>query len=142
MYREILLPVDLDDQNSWIKALPVAVSCAKAFEANLHVLYVIPDFGMSMVAQFFPSDYEQKMTSQAQENLKAFIKKHVPKDITVQHIVAQGTVYEMILSLAGEVKADLIIVGAHRPELKDYLIGHNASRVVRHANQSVLVVRE
>ncbi|MEO0863555.1 MAG: universal stress protein, partial [Pseudomonadota bacterium] len=36
---------------------------------------------------------------------------------------------------------DAIFVGAHRPELKDYLIGPNAARVARHAQQSVFVVR-
>ncbi len=33
-------------------------------------------------------------------------------------------------------------IGSHRPELKDYLLGPNAARVVRHANCSVLVVRD
>jgi hypothetical protein len=30
---------------------------------------------------------------------------------------------------------------AHSPDLKDYLLGPNAARVVRHANQSVMVIR-
>jgi nucleotide-binding universal stress UspA family protein len=38
--------------------------------------------------------------------------------------------------------ADLIVLAAHRPELKDYLLGPNASRVVRHAKCSVYVIRE
>lgn len=38
--------------------------------------------------------------------------------------------------------ADLIVMASQRPELKDYLLGPNAARVVRHAEQSVLVVRE
>ena len=37
---------------------------------------------------------------------------------------------------------DLIIMASHRPELQDYLLGPNAARVVRHANCSVLVVRD
>lgn len=32
-------------------------------------------------------------------------------------------------------------MAAHRPELQDYLLGLNATRVVRHAKVSVLVVR-
>ena len=38
-------------------------------------------------------------------------------------------------------KPDLIVMASHRPELKDYLIGPNAARVVRHADCSVQVVR-
>lgn len=33
-------------------------------------------------------------------------------------------------------------MAAHRPALKDYLLGPNAARVVRHSNCSVLVVRD
>ncbi|MEP3300223.1 MAG: universal stress protein, partial [Pseudoruegeria sp.] len=38
-------------------------------------------------------------------------------------------------------KADLIVIGAHRPDFKDYLLGPNAARVVRHSECSVYVVR-
>ncbi|MBT6187404.1 MAG: universal stress protein, partial [Rhodospirillales bacterium] len=31
---------------------------------------------------------------------------------------------------------------SHRPALKDYLLGPNAAQVVRHADVSVLVVRD
>jgi hypothetical protein len=47
-----------------------------------------------------------------------------------------------ILEAAEEAEADLIVVGSHRPAMKDYLLGTNASRVMRHARCSVLVARE
>ena len=37
--------------------------------------------------------------------------------------------------------ADLIVLASHKPALKDYLLGANASRVVRSAPCSVHVVR-
>ena len=37
---------------------------------------------------------------------------------------------------------DLIVVGSHRPAMATYLLGSNASTIVRHAPCSVLVVRE
>ena len=70
------------------------------------------------------------------------MSEHIPNDIKVQHIIGQGTVYEVILKMAKKTKCDLIVIGAHRPELKDYLLGPNAARVVRHADCSVMVVRE
>jgi nucleotide-binding universal stress UspA family protein len=45
-----------------------------------------------------------------------------------------------ILDASNRFGADLILMASHRPELKDYLLGPNASRVVRHAQCSVLVV--
>ncbi len=38
-------------------------------------------------------------------------------------------------------KADLIVVGSHRPNWSTYLIGSNAANIVRHAQCSVLVMR-
>ncbi len=82
------------------------------------------------------------MTAKALEHLHAFAKEHIPDDVRVQHVVGEGTVYEVILKIAGDINADLIVMGSHRPELKDYLLGPNAARVVRHANCSVMVVRD
>ena len=53
-----------------------------------------------------------------------------------------GTIYDEILAVADEIGADLIVMASHRPALRDYLLGPNAARVVRHAKQSVLVVRD
>lgn len=142
MYKDILLPVDLNQESSWKSALPVAIDHARAFGTRLHVMTVVPDFGMTMVGQFFPKGFEKKAVEACQSKLRAFIDTEIPKDIPTQCIVAEGTVYERILDLAKKLKIDLIVLAAHRPELKDYLLGPNAARVVRHAACSVLVVRE
>jgi nucleotide-binding universal stress UspA family protein len=55
--------------------------------------------------------------------------------------VATGTIYDQIIQSADTFGCDAIVIGAHRPELKDYLVGPNAARVVRHATQSVFVIR-
>ena len=60
----------------------------------------------------------------------------------MQHIVKTGNVYESIIVAAKKIDCDLIIMSAHRPDLKDYLLGPNAARVVRHSDRSVLVVRD
>lgn len=142
MYKHILLTVDLGHESSWSKALPVAVEFAKSYGATLHVMTVVPDFGMSIVGSFFPEGYEKKAIDEVKQKLDAFCDEHIPGEIAVQHIVGHGVVYEEILRVAEETKPDLIVMASHRPELKDYLIGPNAARVVRHANCSVQVVRD
>lgn len=141
MYRTILLAVDMGDDTSWQKALPAAVETARAFGATLHVMTVVPDFGMSIVGSFFPADYEKKAMDQASKALHDFVRDHVPQDIKVAHDVCHGAIYEEILDTAKRVKADLIVMAAHRPKQRDYLLGPNAARVARHAACSVLVVR-
>ena len=63
------------------------------------------------------------------------------RSASVRRIISVGNVYEEVLKTARINEADLIVIGAHRPDLKDFLLGPNAARVVRHANCSVYVVR-
>lgn len=143
MYRDILWPVDLNEDSSWSSALRHVIEIAQSSGARLHVMTVVPSFGLSMVSQFFPKGYEEQALKTADQQLHAFAKQHIPESLgAVQHIVGHGTVYEQILKTAEQIGADLIIMASHRPELQDYLLGPNAARVVRHARQSVLVVRD
>jgi nucleotide-binding universal stress UspA family protein len=142
MYRNVLVPVDLSDKHSWRKALPTAVSLCETFEARLHLMTVVPEFGLPMVGQFFPEGYEAKLRQQAAKQLKDFSAAQVADAIPCRRIVAEGKIYQEILKAADAIKADLIVMGSHRPELSDYLLGPNAAKVVRHAKCSVMVVRE
>lgn len=142
MYKHILLAVDLEHDKTWAKSLPTSVEYAQAFGSTLHVMTVVPDFGMSIVSSFFPKDHEKQALDLAIKKLHDWVAANVTKGIPVQHIVGHGTPYEEILRVAGEISADLIVMGSHRPNMEDYLLGPNAARVVRHANCSVLVVRE
>ena len=141
MYNDILLPIDLGNESSWKKALPAAIEYCTAFGARLHVMTVVPEYGSPMVAQFFPEGHEAKMRETAGVALHKFVGDSIPDSIRVQHIVGEGTIYKTIIETADQIGADLIIMGSHRPELQDYLLGPNAARVLRHSAKSVLVVR-
>ena len=142
MYKHILLPVDITQKTSWHGSLPVALKFCEVFDSYLHILTVIPDFGMSIVGNFFPDNYEARALDEAKAKLSEFIKSNIPQDIKVQKIVAVGTVYQEIINTAVHIEADLIVMNSHRPELKDYLLGPNTARVVRHGKTSVHVVRD
>ena len=142
MFENILLPIDLGQRSSWEKSLPVALDLCGRYGAKLHVMTVVPDFGMSIVGQFFPDGYEAEALKKATAALHAFVDRHVPAGVPVRHLVGHGTVYAEILREAEEVSADLIVLAAHRPDLRDFLLGPNAARVVRHARCSVLVIRD
>ncbi len=141
MFDNILLAVDLNDTESQEKALQAALQQAKSTGATLHIMTAVPDFGLSMVGSFFPKDYEAQAIQAVKDKLHAYVAEKVPEGIAVQHIVGHGPIYDEILRCADECNADLIIMASHRPELKDYLLGPNAARVVRHAKMSVMVVR-
>ncbi len=140
-YENILLPIDLGHSSSWQWALPSAIDIARMHGGMLHLLTVIPSFGMPVVGSFFPENFEDEARKEAERTLAAFIREKVPDDIAADGYVAVGTIYDEILRAADRIGCDLIVLASHRPEMKDYLLGTNAARVVRHARQSVFVVR-
>ena len=142
MYKDILLPVDITEKDSWQASMQVAIEYAQAFKACIHVMSVISDGSMSLVQQFLPRGSAEAVMDATRASLKVFVTAHIPEGIETRRIVAKGPVYECIIKTADEIDADLIVMQAHRPELRDYLLGPNAAKVVRHSKRSVLVVRD
>lgn len=142
MFKRILLAVDLAHLDTQRRAAAIAAGTAQQDSAELRVMTVIPDFGMSIVGSFFPSGFEDEAVSKAKKDLKRFAEREVGADRVSDHIVSHGTIYREIIDVADKTRSDLIVIAASRPELREYLLGPNAARVVRHARQSVLVVRD
>ena len=102
---------------------------------------VLPDYGNSFVGSFFGEGTLRDAAKAAQKALRALVDEFPSKADNVQCIVEIGTVYDEILEVARRCNADLIVVGAHKPDLADRIIGPNAARIARHADVSVLVAR-
>lgn len=138
--KTILLPVDIFHDTGWEGALNHAVFLARQNGAVIHALAVIPDFGMPLVGSFFPDGFSSNALTEARSKLAGFVAQNLDGLEVTAH-VKHGNVYKEILACADEIDADMIVMASHRPEMKDYLLGPNAARVVRHANQSVTVIR-
>jgi len=143
MTNYILCAVDISNGEDALKTLREAGQLAELHNAQLDVVAVVPDFGMSQVGSFFSKDHHDKMVDEAKEHLNALVSKALgeEKNSKVRHVVATGRAYEEVLNLANKTEPLLIVVGAHKADLTDYLLGPNAARVVRHARCSVYVVR-
>lgn len=144
MYNNILYPIDIYEESSYDQSLPIVLEYAEAFNATIHVMTVIPDYGMAIVSQYFPKSSVEKVVDSTKDALHDFVdnKLKITKAEIGNIIVKKGgSVYQAIIDTSETINADLIIVSAHRPELKDYLLGPNAAKVVRHSTKPVLVVR-
>lgn len=141
MYKHILLPIDLGQPQASDKALKSARQIARDYGAVLHVMNVVAPLD-SLTSSLFPRNYTRKMTDTAQARLHEYTEAADLEGMDVQHIIAHGAIYDQILAMAKQTKADLIVMASHRPELSDYLLGPNAAKVVRHARCSVMVVRD
>lgn len=142
--QTVLCAVDVSNKGLDIGVLKEAARIAAMDGAQLDVITVLPDFGMSVVGSFFDSDHHDKALAEAQSRLSSLVTEALGAEANakVRHVVSTGNAYEEILKTANADKADLIVIGAHKPDFKDYLLGPNAARVVRHSTCSVYVVRD
>ncbi len=139
----VLCPVDLSHEASWRIALPEAVRQARLRGAELRLLAVVPDVGMSFVSQYFPENYESELLTKAKGALDEIAAGAVPADLPQATMVAHGHSAEEILRVAEETAAELIVLASHKPDaLRTFFVGSVADKIVHHATQSVFIVRE
>lgn len=140
MFHRVVLAVDLTDSGSWQRALPVALDLLHQSAGTLHVVTVAPEVS-PLIAGYFPAAAGREIVTHAAADLHRFVSEHIPSDVRVQEIVAQGAIHQEILAAAEQVDADLIVMASRRSGVRTYLLGANAAHVVRHSPCSVLVVR-
>lgn len=139
--KHLLCAIDLSDQKDASKILKEADRLSDFYEARLSVVTVVPDYGSSWVGSFFKEGTLDLAAKAAMEALHKLTGETLDKGKHVQHIVEIGNSYEQILKTAENSDVDLIVVGAHKPDLTSRILGPNAARVARFATASVLVVR-
>ncbi|MFQ5760601.1 MAG: universal stress protein [Acidiferrobacterales bacterium] len=142
MFKKILVPIDLTEPAFADKSMGIAVEQARQHQADLHVMTVLPGFGMPIIASYFPDDAMDKARKETEKQLHDYVAAKVPDDVTVTSTVGEGSPYEQIVKQAKKIKADLIVIRSHdkRP-LEEILLGSCAQKVVEHAPCSVMVVR-
>lgn len=139
--KTILAAVDLQHEESDNHVAAEALALARSHDADLHLVFIIPDQHHSYVQNYIPAEMKAQVAIDAKKELQAFAENLDNGNIAVSLDVLRGSVYEETISFADKISADFIVIGSNRPGVKDLFIGPNAARVARHANCSVLIVR-
>jgi nucleotide-binding universal stress UspA family protein len=141
MYKRIILAVDLSERTPTPKGLTQAVEMAKAGGGELRLVNVQPVIPATFM-EYVPVDFDVEQAKRAKDALDAILASIALPAERKSAATRAGGIYHELLQEASEWGADLIVVGSHRPVMSDYLLGSNAKTIVRHAECSVLVVRE
>lgn len=141
MYKEILLPVDLQETTLSERAAAVAQDYADRYQSGITVLTVIPDFGMPLVANFFPEDAMKQARKEVCAELKRFVSAHFRDPSTIKSEVGQGSPHKITLRYARAHGTDLIIVPARAKDVGKVFLGSSSTAIVERAPCSVLIVR-
>ena len=144
MYKNILVPIDIDEDNLMNKAIPLVEDIAKNEDSYIHFLYVLPKLPQSSYYRLVMNGDQLDqgcLKTSAELEVKKIIERFDLPDDRVETHICIGKPRDAILQIADEIDADLIIISSHNPEIDVYHLGSTAADITRYAKRSVMVVR-
>ena len=136
MFRKILVPIDLAEPEMTRVGIDVGAALAKSSNGVLRLINVPFAY-----ADYLPTNFGDQVRLSSEQRIVEIANQIDYAKERVSTVIRFGAVYPEVLAEADEWGADLIVLGSHRPSMAAYLLGSNASAIVRHAKCSVLVLR-
>ncbi|MGV1838375.1 universal stress protein [Rhizobium rhizogenes] len=135
MYKTIVCAVGLGSKERAEHLLRTAHALLDS-DGTLHVAHTVERFP-SLGTQG-PDDRAVSIISEAEEKLALLCRQlSVPALVHVN----TGRAADAILAISAEMKADLIVVAAHAPDILDRVFGSTVDHIVHHAKCSVHIDR-
>jgi nucleotide-binding universal stress UspA family protein len=140
--RTILIPVDFSIPSH--VALRRGLELARRYGARVDVLYVYdPPWARNLAYIAPPAHLTEELRYRAEGKLASDVASHHDGTLDVRTTVRVGDPYAEIVRYAGDVHADLIVMGTHsRHTLGRLLLGSVAQKVLRRAPCPVLTLHE
>ncbi|OYT73715.1 MAG: universal stress protein UspA [Armatimonadetes bacterium JP3_11] len=139
-FKKILAPTDFS--NPSYSALDMAVELAEHFNAELHLLHVVPPLHVVPVPVNVEVPlYETEMRAAAERSMQELVEQRIPKSLTVFASVVWGDPADEIIAYQKEKDIDLIVIATHgRSGWKRWVFGSVTEKVVRTPTCPVLTI--
>lgn len=140
--KKIIVPIDFSEHSEY--ALKTAAKLANKNDAEILVLHML-EMSETILSVSGGEQNSKAMffIKLIEEKLEKFINKDYLKDIKVSGVIKHFKVFSEVNDIAKQHDADLIIMGSHGSTgIKEYFVGSNTERVVRHSDIPVLVVKK
>ncbi|MFD2190426.1 universal stress protein [Pistricoccus aurantiacus] len=137
MYQKIMVPVDLAHLETLQKSLRVAVDIARLYEAEIYYISITSSLPGKVART--PEEYTRKLEEFADEQGETHGLATSARTFLSHDPVADMD--EIIVSAAKRIGADLIVMATQLPGRLNIFLPTNGSRVARHTEVSVFLVR-
>jgi len=136
--KKILVPTD--GSATAVEATKVAISMAKAFDAEVVALYV--EFGSVETPMEYIDTEALEGIKHSSAGLDVAVKLGAKNGVPVACVTSEGAVGNRIVAVAKEAGVDLIVMGSvGRTGFKRLALGSVAESVMKASDAPVLVVR-
>ena len=143
MFKTILFATDFSPSSE--HAFKYALSLARKFESRLGIIHVINepvDLRGFYVPHISFDQLEAEIEQGALKLMAEFCTRNAGGYPGIETFVVPGIPYDEIIKKAGELSADLVVVGTHgRTGLDHVLFGSTAEKVVRKSPVPVMTIR-
>jgi nucleotide-binding universal stress UspA family protein len=146
LFHRIVCALDLTEASS--RTVQVALSLAEEHMARVTLVHVLEGLPRQAGPPFYRALREilrlrRELFEGAEDRLHGSVPPVARDLLSVSERVEEGTPWRLVLQVAEETRAELIVMGAHsRGVLGRAFFGSTANHVVRQASCPVLVVRE
>ena len=137
MFQKIMVPVDLAHLEALEKALAVAADLAVQYEAD--VCYVGVTATTPSALAHSPEEYQAKLQAFAEQECQRHGRPCEARMYTAADPVAM--LDDRLLEAVRETGADLLVMATHLPKRLDAIMPSNGSKVAKHTDISVFLVR-
>lgn len=154
-YKTILYSTDLSANAAY--AFQHAISLAKMYDAQVHILHMMQEMDASVVSYVasvmgedkfadMELDHEQELREEIHEKLDRFAAEELadfPEELArvASVIVHHGNAVAGILTEADRLSADLIVMGTHgKGPMRYAFLGSVAEKVLRKTLRPVMVI--
>lgn len=140
MFSKILAPIDLAEPGMTSRAVGYAEALANAFDADIRLVNVqslTPIAGLDYTKE----DFDEVIRRGLESELAAVASGLDRPPERISTALLFGPVDQNILAEAESWGSDVIVLCSHRPGVERFLIGSNASAIVKRATCPVLVLR-
>jgi nucleotide-binding universal stress UspA family protein len=132
--------VGVDGSEPSLHAARLGAQLAKAQDARLVLVYVVPPLVAASELLIYPVTLYKKLEEEGHAQLRRVAE--AAGEPNADQVVIQGLPAELIVRIADERDAALVVVGSRgRGAVARMLLGSVADRVVHTASRPVLVVR-
>src|SRR5262249_11699494 len=137
VFHKIICPVAFDHASS--SAVELASELADPHRSAVYLLHVVSTSSMETILR---EPYPIITEEIARRELEAVARRHLASKVRHHLVVRTGDPAAMIVAVAEELGADLIVMATHSGrDLSRLVFGSVAERVIKEAKQPVLTIR-